>query len=109
MKERCQLLDPVPHVPHVEHPRLVSDEVGDQRLQLTEAQRERQTPYQRPHAHAAVTTDVGIPDGLCLLVLIGEVDLVTAGPNHRVATQAFPDVQLRPVQHHINRRVDRHR
>ena len=46
VQERCQLLHPFPHVAHVHDLRVLSNEVGDQRLNLPEAQGEGQSAEQ---------------------------------------------------------------
>ena len=109
MEEGGQLLDAVAHVAHVEHPGVPGDEVGDQRLQLAEPQGERRPTDHRTHGHAALPANVGVSDGSRLLVLVGVIHLVAAGPDHRVPAEALTYVQLGPVQHHLHRRVDRHR
>ena len=109
MEEGGQLLDPVAHVAHVKHPGFPSDEVGDQRLQLAEPQGERRSTDRRTHGHAAVTANVGVPDGSRLLVLVGVIHLVAAGPDHCIPAEALTYVQLGPVQNHLHRRVDGYR
>ena len=109
VEEGSQLLDAVAHVAHVKHPGVPSDEVGDQRLQLAEPQGERRSTDHRTHGHAAVPANVGVSDGSRLLVLVGVIHLVAAGPDHRISAEALTYVQLGPVQNHLHRRVDGHR
>ena len=74
-QERRQLLDTLPHVTHVEDPRVRRHEVGDQGLQLAEAQSERRPTGQRPHADTTLAADIGVADRLGLLILVGVVHL----------------------------------
>ena len=108
-QERGQLLNPVPHVAHVEDPRVRRHEVGDQGLQLAEAQGERRPTDQRPHADAALAADIGVADLLGLLVLVGVVHLGAGGADHGIAVESLAHVQLRPIQGHVDRWVDQDR
>ena len=101
-QEGRQLLDPFPYVTDVDDPRIAGDEVRDHRFELAEPEGERCPSKERTHGHASPATDVRIADLQGLLVLVGVVDLVSAGPDDGIAIEVLPDIYLRPVEHHVD-------
>ena len=106
-QEGRQLLDPLPDVADVDDPRVFGDEVRDQGLEFAEPEGERYPPHQRAHRHTALATDVRIANLQGLLVLVGVVDLVPAGSDDGIATELLADINLRLIDRHTERRIDR--
>ena len=93
IEERRQLRHPLDHVPHVDDPGVVGHEVGDQRVEVAEAQRERRPAHQRVGLDAVVAL---VRRGLGLALLVLEVDLVAVGVDHDVAVEVLAEVDPGP-------------
>ena len=103
LEERRKLLHPVAHITHIDHPGVVLDEVGYQRLDLTEAQRERHLTHDPtdpdPRRALVVAEDVA--------AVVGDVvDLVNGRTHQGVTAHVLAVVDLRNVEFKFDRVVD---
>ena len=103
LQERCELLHPISHIAHVDHAGVVVDEVGYQRLDLTEPQRKchlADDPAQFDASRAAVVAQH-------VAAVVGDiVDLVDGCADQGVSIHVLAVVDLRNPEIQIERVVD---